>query len=141
MLEETVKPTIRVVVAVMEKNGRYLITQRRPTAVLPLLWEFPGGRVEPGEDDAEALKRELMHRVGVEIEVEELINSIRHPYDHYVVDLYLYACRRIVGTPAAKNVHAFRWVRSDQFEQYQFTPADQASMTELLHPGEPTRLH
>ena len=46
---------IRVVAGVIERGGRYLITQRRATAVLPLLWEFPGGRVEPGESDAQAL--------------------------------------------------------------------------------------
>ena len=56
--------TIRVVAAVVELEGRYLITQRRSTAVLPLLWEFPGGRVEDGETDAHALKREVRHRLG-----------------------------------------------------------------------------
>ena len=56
--------TIRVVAAVIERDGRYLITQRRPTAVLPLLWEFPGGRVEAGETDTHALKREVLHRLG-----------------------------------------------------------------------------
>ncbi|HQK20112.1 MAG TPA: NUDIX domain-containing protein, partial [Polyangiaceae bacterium] len=57
--------TVRVVAAVVENNGRYLITQRRPTAVLPLMWEFPGGRVEPGETDTAALQREVRHRLGV----------------------------------------------------------------------------
>ena len=51
--------TIRVVAAIIERNGRYLITQRRPAAVLPLLWEFPGGRVEDAESDRDALRRSL----------------------------------------------------------------------------------
>src|SRR5258708_36372323 len=55
--------TIRVVAAVLEKDGRYLITQRRAAAVLALMWEFPGGRVEDGETDAQALKREVRHRL------------------------------------------------------------------------------
>ena len=63
------RPTIRVVAAVIERDGQYLITQRRATAVLPLLWEFPGGRVETGETDKIALKRELGHRLGVTIEL------------------------------------------------------------------------
>src|SRR5260221_13446155 len=84
--------TIRVVAAVLEKNGQYLITQRRATAVLPLMWEFPGGRVEPGETDAQALKREVMHRLGAEIDVGKLISFVSHPYEHYVVDLFLYEC-------------------------------------------------
>ena len=70
-----------------------------PTAVLPLLWEFPGGRVEAGETDAHALKREVLHRLGVEIEVGKLISFVSHPYEHYVVDLFLYECT-LVGDDA-----------------------------------------
>jgi 8-oxo-dGTP diphosphatase len=124
--------TIRVVAAVVESEGRYLITQRRPTAVLPLLWEFPGGKVEPGETDAQALKRELMHRLGVEIECGKLISFVSHPYDHYAVDLFLYECRLVTPKLEARNVNAFKWVPSTEFEQYPFTPADEASMNKLL---------
>lgn len=127
---------IRVVAAVVEHEGRYLITQRRPTAVLPLLWEFPGGRVEEGETDAIALRREVKHRLGVDVEVRELISFVRHPYERYIVDLHLYDCS-LVGErePVALNVHAFRWVTSAEFDQYAFTPADEASMTQLLDVG------
>ena len=52
--------TVRVVAAVIERDGRYLITQRRKSVVLPLLWEFPGGRVESGETDSDALRREVV---------------------------------------------------------------------------------
>lgn len=124
--------TIRVVAAVVESEGRYLITQRRPTAVLPLLWEFPGGKVEPGETDAQALKRELMHRLGVEIECGKLISFVSHPYEHYAVDLFLYECRLVTPKLEARNVNAFKWVPSSEFEQYPFTPADEASMNKLL---------
>lgn len=124
--------TIRVVAAVVESEGRYLITQRRPTAVLPLLWEFPGGKVEPGETDAHALKRELMHRLGVEIECGKLISFVSHPYEHYAVDLFLYECRLVTPKLEARNVNAFKWVPSSEFEQYPFTPADEASMNKLL---------
>jgi 8-oxo-dGTP diphosphatase len=59
------QPTIRVVSAEIQHEGRYLITQRSARAVLPLLWEFPGGRVRDGEDDREALVRSVHHRIGV----------------------------------------------------------------------------
>jgi 8-oxo-dGTP diphosphatase len=127
--------TIRVVAAVLEHEGRYLITQRRPTAVLPLLWEFPGGKVEPGETDAQALKRELMHRLGAEIECGKLISFVSHPYEHYAVDLFLYECRLTSAKLEVLNVNAYKWVTSSEFEQYAFTPADEASMNKLL--GEP----
>ena len=131
MAEQNIR-TIRVVAAVIEDNNRYLITQRRPTAVLPLMWEFPGGRVEPGESDAEALKREVSHRLGVEIAVGQLISFVSHPYEKHVVDWYLYECRLTKGKPTAKNVHAYRWATSAEFDEYPFTPADEQSMTKLL---------
>ncbi|HEX3770685.1 MAG TPA: NUDIX domain-containing protein [Polyangiaceae bacterium] len=127
--------TIRVVAAILERDGHYLITQRRATAVLPLMWEFPGGRVEDGEMDAHALKREVRHRLGAEIEVGKLISFVSHPYEHYVVDLFLYECTFQGEGLEAKNVNAFKWVQSAEFEEYPFTPADEASMNKLLGVG------
>ena len=128
------RKTIRVVAAVLEKEGRYLITQRRATAVLPLMWEFPGGRVEPGETDQQAVKRELLHRLGVKIDVGKLISFVSHPYEHYVVDLFLYECTLADPESALESraVNAFKWVASNEFDQYPFTPADEASMNKLL---------
>ncbi len=124
--------TIRVVAAVIEEGGRYLITQRRPTAVLPLLWEFPGGRVEDAESDAQALKREVFHRLGAQIDCGKLISFVSHPYEHYTVDLFLYECTLVSPTLEARNVSAYKWVASSDFDQYEFTPADEASMDKLL---------
>ena len=127
-----------MVAAVVEQGGRYLITQRRPNAVLPLLWEFPGGKVEPGESDEAALGRELRERLGANVTVGQLISYVRHPYEHYTVDLYLYECR-LTGTSevplpsfACRAVHAYEWVTSEDFDRYPFTPADEASMSKLL---------
>jgi 8-oxo-dGTP diphosphatase len=124
--------TIRVVAAVLERDGRYLITQRRSSAVLPLMWEFPGGRVEEAETDVRALKREVRHRLGAEIDVGKLISFVSHPYEHYVVDLFLYECKLLSQALEAKNVNAFKWVTSPEFDQFPFTPADEASMNKLL---------
>lgn len=131
--------TIRVVAAVIDQGGRYLITQRRPNAVLPLLWEFPGGKVEPGESDEAALQRELRERLGAEVGVGQLISFVRHPYEHYTVDLHLYECRLRETSPdealptfACRAVHAYEWVTSEDFDRYPFTPADEASMSKLL---------
>jgi 8-oxo-dGTP diphosphatase len=134
-MEVPVPTTIRVVAAVIERDGCYLITQRRPSAVLPLLWEFPGGKVEDGETDTAALRREVMHRLGIPIEVGQLISFVSHPYEKYVVDLYLYECRPTGAEPTAHNVHAFRWASSAEFDQLPFTPADEASMNKLLNIG------
>jgi 8-oxo-dGTP diphosphatase len=125
-------PTIRVVAAVIRQGDTYLITQRRAKAVLPLLWEFPGGKVEHGESDGEALSREVAHRLGVSVESGELIEYRAHAYDKYVLDLYTYECRIVSGEPSARNVNDFRWVTSGDFDQYGFTPADESSVAKLL---------
>jgi 8-oxo-dGTP diphosphatase len=127
-------PHLRVVAAVISRDDRYLITQRRPSAVLPGLWEFPGGRVEEdGETDEQALKREVRERVGVEIEVLMCIGRRTHDYDGYSVDLALYQAH-IIGDrePVAERVAACRWVASNEFENYRFPAADQATMDLLL---------
>jgi 8-oxo-dGTP diphosphatase len=114
------------------RDGRYLITQRRPTAVLPLLWEFPGGRVEAGESDEEALRRELRERLAAEIAVGQLISYVSHRYEHYTVELYLYECTLLSDSVRARAVADARWVASADFDSYEFTPADEASMSKLL---------
>lgn len=126
------RKTIRVVAGLVSKDGRYLITQRRETALLPLLWEFPGGRVEPGENDEIALAREMRERLDADVRVGALISYVRHPYERYTVDLHLYECELVTPELSCKAVRAYEWVRSDEFDGYRFTPADEASMTRLL---------
>jgi 8-oxo-dGTP diphosphatase len=124
-----------VVAAVVERSGKYLITQRRPSAVLPLMWEFPGGRVERDETDAQALKREVLHRLGARIDCGKLISFVSHPYEHYIVDLFLYECSLVQGDLRPLAVADYRWVQSSDFDKYAFTPADEASMSKLLGVG------
>ena len=131
-MSEQLRKTIRVVAAVVDRDGRYLVTRRRATAVLPLLWEFPGGRVEDGESDQEALGREMQERLGALVEVGQLISFVSHPYERYTVDLYLYECRLLAEHLECRAVHEFRWVTSKEFDQLPFTPADEASMSQLL---------
>ncbi|MDD9946803.1 MAG: (deoxy)nucleoside triphosphate pyrophosphohydrolase [Myxococcales bacterium] len=128
--------TVRVVAALIEQDGRYLITQRRDSAVLAGLWEFPGGRVEGEETDAQALKREIRERLDVEVSVREMVSFVSHPYERYTVDLYLYACTLDGGEPRTRAVRDFRWARSSEFDAYDFTPADEASMNILLGEAE-----
>lgn len=123
---------IRLVAAVIERDGRYLITQRRAAAVLPGLWEFPGGRVEEGETDEQALKRELKERLGTDAEVKSRMAHRVHHYHGYSVDLNLYQAVIPLGQePQALRVAEVRWVPSTDFEKYPFPAADQAT-TDLL---------
>jgi 8-oxo-dGTP diphosphatase len=124
--------TIRVVAALVERDGRYLITQRREAAVLPLLWDFPGGRVERGESDESALAREVAERLGARVEVGQLISFVNHPYEKYAVDLYLYECTLLSDELHCHAVKEYAWVTSTEMESYSFTPVDEASMSKLL---------
>lgn len=124
--------TVRVVAAVVEREGRYLVTQRRSSAVLPDLWEFPGGKVEPAETDEVALAREFRERLGAEVEVGEVISTVEHAYERYTVDLRLYDCKLVGDELHASAVAQYRWLSSAEFDEYEFTPADEASMNQLL---------
>lgn len=127
------KEVIRVVAAVIEHEGRYLITQRNATAVLPLLWEFPGGRVEHGETDQAALEREVRGRIGVPVVVGDKVGEHVHEYARYEVHMVMFSCRlyeRAVPYPAA--VADLRWVTSREFLDYEFPPADETTMSKLL---------
>jgi len=128
----TAKPHIRVVAAEIERDGRYLITQRRPAAVLPLLWEFPGGRVEPGEPDAQALSREIAEKLGAAISVGELSLHVSHEYDAYTLDLLVYRAQLDGAEPSADKVNDLRWVLPEEFGDYQFPGADQQTVEALL---------
>ena len=124
---------LRVVAAVIERDGKYLITQRRDEAVLAGLWEFPGGRVELGETDEAALHREVLGRIGVEVEVGDRVAQREHAYDGYDVHLSMFACKLLPGAePHALSVKDIRWVGSGEFSEYTFPPADQATMDQLL---------
>ena len=124
--------TVRVAAAVIERDGKYLITQRRETAVLPLLWEFPGGKVELGENDAVALRRELMERLGADIQVGRKIGETHHAYEGYWVVMAMYEATLSAPRIEPLHVRDFRWVSSADLEQYEFPPADQSTMEKLL---------
>lgn len=117
---------IRVVSAIIEQENRYLITQRRKTAVMPLLWEFPGGKVEKDEDDVAALKRELRERLAADFSIGRKLGEKHHKYDNYEVDVALYAASLVPGqTMRSKRVNDFRWVASADLSQYAFPDADE----------------
>ena len=131
-MSQALPPTIRVVAAVVRRDDSYLITQRRKSAVLPGLWEFPGGRCEQGESDRDALFREFRERLGASVRVGEMISYVRHAYERYTLDLYCYECDLLSDQLEARGVQAYRWVRSVDFDDVAFTPADEASMNQLL---------
>ncbi len=126
------KPIVRVVAALVEQTGRFLITQRRPEATLPLLWEFPGGRVEHGESDKDALVRELSEEMEIEIEVGDKIFEVTREYERYFIELATYTCRLVRPHIRPIKVHDYRWVSREEFAEYEFPGADQDTVDKLL---------
>ncbi len=128
---EEVKATIRVVSAEIERDGRYLITQRLSTAVLPNLWEFPGGRVREGESDGAALVRAIQMRLDVVVDVGECVLEVTHDYDDYALTLAVYCCG-ISAEPQARKVAALVWADPDELGNYEFPGADRKTVDQLL---------
>jgi 8-oxo-dGTP diphosphatase len=124
---------IRVVAAVIEQDGQFLITQRRAAGSLGGLWEFPSGRVEAGETDEVALQREVPERVDVSIAVAGRLASRTHRYDGYAVDIVLYKATLAEGeSPRPSRVDDLRWVLPGELENYPFPAADQETTEQLL---------
>jgi 8-oxo-dGTP diphosphatase len=126
---------IRVVGAMIEgEGGRYLIAQRPPTASLPLLWEFPGGRVEEGETDGQALMRELKEEMDIDVWVGERVVDISHHYPHYDLDFRVFRCRLLCPESRIRHlrVHDHRWVTLGEMSQYEFPAADARTLEKLL---------
>ncbi|MFT5684820.1 MAG: 8-oxo-dGTP diphosphatase [Myxococcota bacterium] len=125
------RPHIRVVAAEIEDDGSFLITQRRPEASMPLLWEFPGGRVADGESDADALSRTINARIGCGATVGEKTMEMSHDYEAYTLSLVSYRVT-LIGTPTTRYVNDLRWVKPEDFGDYEFPGADQKTVDTLL---------
>jgi A/G-specific adenine glycosylase len=118
-------PHHEVVVAAIRRNGRYLIGRRPSKGLLGGLWEFPGGKVESGEDHVAALKREIREELGLEVEVGGLVASVRHAYSHFRITLSVYRCTSREGDPQPGIHTDLKWVRPAEFALYAFPKANQ----------------
>jgi 8-oxo-dGTP diphosphatase len=127
------KRVIRVVAAeIRNDHGDYLIAQRHPHAAMPMLWEFPGGKVEAGESDEAALLREIREELDVDIRIEAPSLSTVRDYGTYSIDFHSFSARIDRGTLQRTGVWDFRWVKPTEFGDYRFPPADQESIERLL---------
>lgn len=115
---------IRVVAALIRQGGQVLLTQRKPGRHLGLAWEFPGGKVEAGETDEDALQRELREELGIAVVVGSRCFETRHNYGSREMHLLVYRCRLTAGEPRALDVNAFEWVDEKRIQERSFLPAD-----------------
>lgn len=115
---------VRVVAGVLVRDRRVLAAKRAAGTREAGLWEFPGGKVEPGEDDASALVRELLEELGVTVVTGAVLGESEHAYAHGVVRLVALHCTLVVGEPAALEHEAVRWLSVDELESVTWAPAD-----------------
>ena len=126
------KKQIRVVSAEIREDGRFLITQRPEHAVLPGLWEFPGGKVRTGESDESCLERVAKGRIGVDLKAGQKLFEVTHGYDDYDVVLAVYSCQVTGSEPRPVSVSQISWVGPDELANYEFPGADQKTVELLL---------
>ena len=127
-------PVCVVAGALFDPDGRVLIAQRPAGKVLAGRWEFPGGKLEPGEDPREGLARELREELGVEVCAARRVIRYRHDYPGRSVDLDFWTVTDWTGTPRGREGQALRWVRPDDLPQQDILEAD-APMIDALMAG------
>ncbi|MBB4232759.1 8-oxo-dGTP diphosphatase MutT [Rhizobium mongolense] len=113
--------------ALIDSDGRILLAQRPEGKSLAGLWEFPGGKVEPGETPEETLVRELEEELGVKTKVACLapLTFASHSYDTFHLLMPLYVCRRYEGIPQGREGQALKWVKPMALRDYPMPPADE----------------
>jgi 8-oxo-dGTP diphosphatase len=122
---------IAVVAAVIEKDGSFLVTRRQSGVHLAGMWEFPGGKINPGETHEQALRRELREELDTDVQVNELAHYTVHGYDDRTVSLYFYRCT-LHGTPAPQLGQQMRWVQRQELPTLRFPPADEELIKRLV---------
>lgn len=123
-----------VTAAVVRKQGAVLITQRPAEGLLGGMWEFPGGKMQPGEDLAGCLKRELREELGIDVQVGASLGVYRHAYTHFRVTLHAFSCELLDGaTPQALQVQEIRWVKPAELGAYPMGKIDRQIAERLSH--------
>ncbi len=117
------------------QDNTILIDRRKPEGLLGGLWEFPGGKVEPGETLPECIKREIQEELGITIAVDESLMTIDHAYSHFKVTLNVYHCRHLSGIPQPIECDEIKWVTLAELNEYPFPTANLKIIQALQQSG------
>ena len=125
---------VAVVAAVIEEQSLFLVTRRLPRTHLAGMWEFPGGKIDPGEPHADALRRELREELDVDADVGQLEYETSRAYPERTVTLYFYRCT-LKGEPRPLLGQEMRWVARTELATLGFPPADAELIDRLVSDG------
>ena len=133
-MSDTKKLVLVVACALVDADNRVLLAQRPEGKSLAGLWEFPGGKVEPGETPELALVRELKEELGIDTKTSCLapLTFASHTYDSFHLLMPLYVCRRYWGIPQPLEAQALKWVRPNKLRDYPMPPADEPLISHLI---------
>jgi len=122
---------LRVVAAVIEEADEFLVSLRHPKGSRPSQWEFPGGKVERGEDEPAALVRELREELGVKAEVGALVRRVVFSHPDTDVEIAFYRSRIVQGDPRPLSMAELRWVHRTALPELDFLEADRPFVADL----------
>jgi 8-oxo-dGTP diphosphatase len=125
------KKRIDVVGAVVIDQGLILCAQRGQHGSLAGMWEFPGGKIEPGESPKEALRREIDEELGCVVRVGERVETTSHEYDFGIVTLTTFYCELVSGTPTLSEHAAVRWLPPAELGELEWAPADVPAVAKI----------
>ena len=123
---------VEVVAALIWDGDRFLICQRPEYKARGLLWEFVGGKVEPGETKAEALRRECREELDIDLEVGDEFMAVEHVYPDITVHLTLFEATIASGTPKLLEHNAIEWITPAEIPNYEFCPADEEILERII---------
>jgi len=124
---------VRVTAGIMEENGLVLIARRKPGKHMAGKWEFPGGKIEPGETPEQSLERELDEELAVRARVGELLCRTFYEGSGVSLELLVYRVLRIEGTPMLREHEEIRWVRPGDLSSYDLADSDRRVVESLYH--------
>ncbi len=124
-------PHYHVTAGVIQNNGKILITQRQFSDMFGGLWEFPGGKLHPGENLEQCLDREIAEELALPIRIEQKLMEIDHQYEELSITLHVFWCTALHDQPQGRAVQSWRWVDLSELDQYLFTAADQKVIAKL----------
>lgn len=128
------KKLVKVVAAIIEnENNEILCALRSPDMLIPNMWEFPGGKVEQGEDLFTALKREIKEELGCSIETIELFNEHTHEYETFIINLIAIKCKITEGIPEAREHSKLIWLKRENLSALKWAPADIPAVEQLIN--------
>lgn len=122
---------IDVAIAIILREGKILICQRRTENVLGDFWEFPGGKCEEAEDLESCLARELVEEIAVKATIIRKLTPIHHDYSHGQITLHPFLCEYRSGTPAPRESQRLKWIEAQELDDYRFPPANGSLLNEI----------